>query len=81
MPNVAQPIGAIRDCPSSWNDPKPTENAPLAATIPANGLPQSRPAARQTAMGNMQGKARRARRFCQSSLKKASWNGEDMARD
>ena len=61
IPPVAQSIGARRERPSHWNEPKPTVIAPPAATMPAPAWPASRPAARLAMIAAMHGNARRAR--------------------
>src|SRR5450432_2466458 len=56
MPIAAHNIGRTRERPSLWNDPNPTDIAPLAATSPAAGCPNVTPATRQVAMATVHGR-------------------------
>src|SRR4051812_2848994 len=69
MPMLAQNIGITRERPSRWNAPKPTDIAPLAATIPAIGLPAASPAISATAIATVQGSEEMARACDQSVLR------------
>jgi hypothetical protein len=66
---LAHNIGATRDLPSRWNEPKPTDIAPLAAIIPAADRPSATPAMRQTAIATVHGNEVRARVCAQSAAK------------
>ncbi|MGA8345659.1 MAG: hypothetical protein WB781_27260 [Candidatus Sulfotelmatobacter sp.] len=65
IPTLAYSIGAIRDFRTSWNEPKPTENAPAAASMPYTACPVMRPTASDTAMVTAHRPAARGKKFAQ----------------
>src|SRR4051812_39983283 len=65
MPTLAHNIGATRDFPSRWKEPKPTDIAPLAAIIAAAGWPRATPATSEIAIATVQGREDHSRLWSQ----------------
>ena len=75
MPMLAQNIGKIRERPSVWNAPNPTDIAPPAATNPTTGRPRDSPIKSAIAIASVQGSPARARepaRLKEKASRKAS---------
>src|SRR3954466_15679211 len=86
MPRVAKSMGAVRDPPSSWEEPNPTLTAPRAAMMPHSQWPVNEPMRIARAIAGMQRNAARGWKLIHSGRRTSRrvsvsmggwWRGRD----